>query len=74
MTLLPVWPAFAKGMLISNDGGLRKARSFRVRPRVPWTLRATRGRVARTVYVRFVGGPRATDRVHGDDIVLDRRP
>lgn len=73
VTLLPVWPAFAKGMLISNDGGFRMARSFKVKPRVRWTLPATRGRVARTVYVRFVGGPLATDRVYGDDIVLDRR-
>ncbi len=73
VTLLPVWPPFATGMLVSNDGGFRTARSFRVRPRVRWTLPATRGRVARTVYVRFVGGPYTTDRVYSDDIVLEGR-
>jgi|GEM_PF-1154602 len=73
VTLHPVWPAYATHVLVSNDGGFRGARRFRVAARIPWRLEG-RGpdRVPRTVYVRFEGGPADPDRTFSDDIILDR--
>lgn len=68
-----VWPAGARQVLISNDGGFGAAdhvRRFSPRAEVPWTLPSDGGASPRTVHVRFLGAP--DDRLtFTDSIVLD---
>jgi hypothetical protein len=72
-----VWPAFAAGALVSNDGGFGRAGStqtFPVVERLPWTLRSSGPeRLPKTVYVRFQGGTSGRE-TYTDDIILDERP
>jgi hypothetical protein len=70
-----VWPAGARKVLISNDGGFGatgNARTFPVSGGVPWTLQSGgTDRLPRTVYVRFLGA--GVDLLtFSDSIVLDR--
>jgi hypothetical protein len=74
VTLDLVWPKYANRVLVSNDGGFRRAQSFELGERVPWRL-ASSGpeRQPKTVYVRFAipEDETATDRTYTDDVVLD---
>ena len=71
-----VWPEFATGALISNDGGFlaSKTSTIQLAASVDWTL-ATSGleRLPKIVYVRFIKskGDAAT---FTDDIILDMTP
>jgi hypothetical protein len=71
VTLSPVWPAFTKTILVSNDGGFADSSSLKVGKDVPWTLQTSGPeRLPKTVYVRFDGkAPNYTD-----DIILDQTP
>jgi hypothetical protein len=72
VTISAIWPALATKMLISNDGGFRKATTVAVNLETGWHLRIARSpdRLPQTVYVRFVGG-RSGAETYQDDIVLD---
>jgi len=65
-----VWPAYARGAVLSNDGTLRPGRTLALAPRVRWRLPSGLDG-PRTLYARFPrpGGP---DRVYRDDVVVDR--
>ncbi|MET0603852.1 MAG: hypothetical protein ABW167_17845 [Baekduia sp.] len=65
-----VWPARAKTMTVSNDGGFRTPTMLAVAGRVSWRLASTGPeRLPKTVYVRFDDNPRTT---YTDDIILDQ--
>lgn len=65
-----VWPAYARRIVLSNDGGFRPGATRPLAARVTWRLPSGLDG-PRTVYVRFPrpGGP---DRVYQDDVIVDR--
>ena len=69
-----VWPGFASDALVSNDGGFKKAVSFPVAERIPWTLDSSGPeRLPKTIYVRFTAGTQVSE-TYQDDIILDQTP
>ncbi len=69
-----VWPAFAVGARLANDGGLRGAGSLPLASSVPWKLQSSGPeRLPKTVYARFEGGESLPVN-YTDDIILDQRP
>lgn len=71
VTLEVVWPGCTSALLISNDGGFRKAQSRPVSARTPWVLDSSGPeRLPKTVYLRFDGAPVNFT----DDIILDQTP
>lgn len=74
----PIWPRFATRMLISNDGGFRKATPQVVTDLVSWLLDVTPSggpdRYTRVIYVRFSGPGIDETKTFSDDIVLDMKP
>jgi outer membrane protein assembly factor BamB len=73
VTLSPVWPALADGLLIANDGGFGDPTSLPVGATVPWTLDSSGAeRLPRIVYLRFRSGPYDLNtQTFTDDIILD---
>lgn len=65
-----VWPAYARGAVLSNDGTFRPGRTLALAPRVRWRLPSGLDG-PRTVHARFPrpGGP---DRIYQDDVIVDR--
>ena len=71
-----VWPEFATGALISNDGGFlaSKTSTIQLAASVDWTLESSGSeRLPKTVYVRFVKSTGNTT-TFTDDIILDMTP
>lgn len=63
-----VWPAGASNLLISNDGGFGRSRTFRVGRTVSWRLDSSGPeRLPKTIYARFDGSTQTFQ----DDIILD---
>lgn len=64
-----VWPAYAKGANVSNDGGFKNAQTLPVAPEIPWKLTsAGPERLPKIVYLRF---DHSTE-TFTDDIILDQ--
>jgi hypothetical protein len=76
VTVAAVWPPFAVGMAISNDGGFAGAVTRPVGASTAWTLDSSGPeRLPKTIYVRFNTGAE-TDPIWGpetyqDDVILD---
>jgi hypothetical protein len=75
-----VWPKYATAVLVSGDGGFKRAKRFDLGKSVPWTLPSTGPeRVPKNVYVRFevpddgpgYGDPKASTQTYSDDVILD---
>jgi hypothetical protein len=72
VTVFAVWPGFASDMLISNDGGFKRAEDFPVAEKAAWKLDSSGPeRLPKTIYVRFLGGTQ-TSETYQDDIILDQ--
>lgn len=73
VTIHAAWPMLARQMIVSNDGGFKRAAAFPLRAQTPWTL-ASSGpeRLPKTVRVRFVGGLFVSE-TYSDEIILDER-
>ena len=72
-----VWPAYAKAVRISNDGGFApgKTSTFLLAPTIEWTLDdSIKGIYTKVVYVRFSGVGIDTTKTYSDDIILDTNP
>lgn len=64
-----VWPAGASNLLISNDGGFGKSRTFSNGRTVSWRLDSSGPeRLPKTIYARFNGSTQTFQ----DDIILDQ--
>jgi hypothetical protein len=73
VTLNLVWPEYATGVRISNDGGFAKAKTKTIdlAASVDWVLDdSVKGIYTKVVYVRF-NGVADTTKTYTDDIILD---
>ena len=71
VTLRVTWPNFATRMLVSNDGGFKRAKSLPLKRDTPWALDSSGPeRLPKHVYVRFVNGLTISE-TYQDDIILD---
>ena len=77
VALSVVWPPFATGMRISNDGGFTGATTVQrdLAATQPWALDdSVKALYTKVVYVRFSGSGIDETKTYSDDIILDLTP